>query len=376
MLFLALLGCSKTEQLNPATNADKTKQNTARVEEKKPFVLRYENLHPQVKESFVYYDAENDFLHFSDYLIFDKVRTELMNKDKETLVKWESQFEGFISLQSIYNKAVEIQKAEIEKAKIILESNPLSHSYPKEQFYADFVKQHKERFIFIEEGFFKMNIAFDEVGSLVNKDGLVKIGGDIFQFTKEAIKILKGGNAKKVDELKEANKDTKEITIMPIIVKVNISNGRIESSSCQNSSITLPCCYVANSGFFNSCFEELSYQIPIYDYNIIVGTQCFLGICAPIYYITGYQDRVRLSGNCWAVARHIILGASPFTLNFMGIVATYNLGIGNIPFTNYLSNVASFSAIVYDGTVTNVTGFSRVYCRDTYSGDRDHYYYF
>jgi hypothetical protein len=92
--------------------------------------------------------------------------------------------------------------------------------------------------------------------------------------------------------------------------------------------------------------------------------------------ITGYQDRVRLSGNCWAVARHIILGASPFTLNFMGIVATYNLGTGNIPFTNYLSNVASFSAIVYDGTVTNVTGFSRVYCRDTYSGDRDHYYYF
>jgi hypothetical protein len=100
VLFLALLGCSKTEQLNPVTNADKTKQNTARVEEK-PFLLRYENLHPQVKESFVYYDAQNGFLHFSDYLIFDKIRTELMNKDSETLAKWGSQFEGFTSLQSM-----------------------------------------------------------------------------------------------------------------------------------------------------------------------------------------------------------------------------------------------------------------------------------
>ncbi|SFF64584.1 hypothetical protein, partial [Thermoflexibacter ruber] len=375
VLFFALLGCDKMEKVSPLPT-ENAKKHTARVEEK-PFLLRYENLHPQVKESFVYYDAENGFLYFSDYLIFDKIRAELMNKDSETLAKWESQFEGFVSLQSIYAQAMERQKLEIEKAKLALETKPLISSYSQEQFYADFVKQHKERFIFLEDGFFKMNIAFEEVGSLVSKDGLVKIGGDIFQFTKEAIKILKGGDVTKIDELKKANRDTGVITIKIILSKTNIfMSGRTESSSCQNSSITLPCCYVANSGYFNSCFEELSYQAPVYDYSIIVGTQCFLGICTPLYYISGYQDKTRLSGNCWAIARHIILGAVPFALDFTGITATYNLGAGNISFTDYLPNVASFSAVVYDDTVTNVTGFSRVYCRDAYSGDRDHYYYF
>ncbi|GAB4183228.1 MAG: hypothetical protein OHK0057_37260 [Thermoflexibacter sp.] len=136
----------------PTTNA---KKNTARVEEK-PFLLKYENLHPQVKESFVYYDAENDFLHFSDPCIFEKVKMELTNKSHQELSAWENQFEGFTSLRGIYEQALQSEEERV-KASNLLFGAELPKEVKRDTSHTVFVNKHRNSFVFDKEGIYKMN---------------------------------------------------------------------------------------------------------------------------------------------------------------------------------------------------------------------------
>ena len=360
MFFLALLGCSKTEQLNPVTNADKTKQNTARVEEKKPFLLRYENLHPQVKESFVYYDAENEFLHFSDYLIFDKVRTELMNKDKETLVKWESQFEGFTSLKSIYDKAIEAQVKEVTSLSLQAAAE-IAKNNDKKVFYAPLVNANKDKFIFEENGSFKMDIAFDEIASLVNGEGILRISGDIYLYKKNAIRILKKGDITQIPNLKKANKsDDKDIVVLPITASVsNISNGRTESTCGQlQNNYTLNVSISWCSGNFRSWIDRVNYSTPIYDYTNVIGTQCFLGICGPMYALIGYTNSTRLTAGCDTKAKWLCLIECLYSQWRQTITGSLNVNGSPISINrvNGDGGVSSTSFVIYDSAPANFSG--------------------
>ncbi len=56
-----LEGCNKSENFAPESSVNTGSVSNGRAESE-PFLLKYENLHPKVKESFVYYDAKNGFL--------------------------------------------------------------------------------------------------------------------------------------------------------------------------------------------------------------------------------------------------------------------------------------------------------------------------
>ncbi|WP_143091012.1 hypothetical protein [Thermoflexibacter ruber] len=258
----------------PTENA---KKHTARVEEK-PFLLRYENLHPQVKESFVYYDVENDFLHFSDPYIFEKVKMELTNKSNQELSAWENQFEGFTSLRSIYEQAL-LSEEERVKSSNLLFGAELPKEVKRDTSHTTFVNQHRNSFIFDSEGRYKMNIALYNVASFVNKDGIVKVANYFFQYSLQSIKIRKDDFSDKYDNLQKLKKGIGTV-LLPISSSLNsgsISNGRtkqVVASDTEYTNLGLSWYYLGSpTGRISYIIEQYDYQIPIF--GSIIGWNCF-----------------------------------------------------------------------------------------------------
>jgi hypothetical protein len=357
--MLVFAGCSKTEQLNPVTNADKTKQNTARVEEK-PFLLRYENLHPQVKESFVYYDAENDFLHFSDPYIFEKVKTELTNKSNQELSTWENQFEGFTSLRSIYEQALQSEEERV-KASNILFGAELPKEVKRDTSHTAFVNRYQSSFVFDSEGRYKMNIANYNVASFVNKDGIVKVANYFYLYSLQSIKILKDDFSDKSDNLQKLKKGIR-IILLPISSSLNpesISNERTEqivASDNEYTNLGLSWYYLGNpTGRISYIIEQYDYQIPIF--GSIIGWNCFLGICTPIMEIIGYQPRTTITANLTTEGNHFLYGWKTVEQDYKSIQARFYLCNGTLYNSPKIDggNIAVLNGTLYDGTPTCFT---------------------
>jgi hypothetical protein len=215
VLFLALLGCDKMEKVSPivadASNAGKT---TARVEE--GFILKFENLHPQIPFSTVQYNG--NFLEFSDPIVFEKIKKDLSNKDQEVVGNWEKQFGGFQSLRAIFQQATNAQvefQSQIQNLTLQDQQKFISKDgYLK--VYADFVNKYKKAFIFYENPkCFLMNICDESIAGLVNQDGFVKIGKYLFQYTHDEVKVIEG-DKEKMELLRQAKEDDR---IQKIIVK-------------------------------------------------------------------------------------------------------------------------------------------------------------
>lgn len=228
-------------------------------------------------------------------------------------------------------------------------------------FYAPFVNENKEKFIFEGNGSFKMDIAFDEIASLVNGEGMLRISGDIYLYKKNAIKILKKGNIAQIPNLKKANKSNdKDIVVLPITTSASgISNGRTESTCGQlQNNYTLNVSTSWCNGNFRSWIDRIDYSTPIYDYTTVIGTQCFLGICGPMYAVIGYANSTRLTAGCDTKAKWLCLIECLY--NQWQQKITGSLNINNSPISiNYASqtgNITSYSVVIYDSTPANFSG--------------------
>jgi hypothetical protein len=357
VLFFALFGCNKIENVSPMPT-ENAKNSAARVEEK-PFLLQYENLHPEIKVSFVRYNAEGDYLEFSDPYIFEKLKTELTNQSHQALSAWESQFEGFTSLRNIYEQAL---KSEEERVKIsnLLFGEELPKDIKRDTSHTAFVNKHRDSFVFDKDGRYNMNIAFYNIAHFVNKHGIVKIANYFFQYTYNQIKILKSGNPSKLDLLKSASQNViNEIVILPILVtknQSNASNGRVEETEASNNLSIYVGGFPYTCSSMGNMYYELNqndYQVPIYT---IIGYEYnyFLGQYIPIFQITGYENKTSITAYMQTTGCHFLHGWTPVSQYQKKITVEFTR-CDTYYYTQFSSqnHTSTLSLTAYDGVRIN-----------------------
>jgi hypothetical protein len=137
--------------------------------------------------------VRNGMLEFRDRAAYDQVSQQLEAMSKSELNKWESSLTGFVSIRSIYYQALSEEETFFEN------SGSLSD-------HCAFVKEHIGALTFLSEDALDMQPNLPphterRLSSLVNEDGLVKIGNSIFEYRSLSIKEIRNGDESKIELL-------------------------------------------------------------------------------------------------------------------------------------------------------------------------------
>jgi hypothetical protein len=162
---------------------------------------------------------ENGFLVFSDYETFDKTIAELQEKSRFEIIEWEAQYD-FTSMRSFYEKGMEEQQKLVEDLE---DSNSEA-----DIDYADFVLNHPEVFKIRDNGFITENTFRNDVTPLISNDGIVKIGGAIYQFSYNYLKVIGDGDDAKIKLLNNFQETDSAANIL--VNKVSRGIGNDENS--------------------------------------------------------------------------------------------------------------------------------------------------
>lgn len=162
---------------------------------------------------------ENGYLVFSDYETFDETIAELKEKSGSEIIGWEAQYD-FTSMRSFYEKGMKEQQKLVEDLE---ESNSEA-----EIDYADFVVNHPEVFKIRDNGFITENTFRNDVTPLINNDGIVKIGGALYQFSYNNLKVIGDGDDAKIKLLSSYNETDSAANIL--VNKVSRGIGNDENS--------------------------------------------------------------------------------------------------------------------------------------------------
>lgn len=220
---------------------------------------------------------EAGFLEFQNHLVFEETIKQLDGKSREELDSWEKQF-AFNSMRSIFDQAVDADYEFFSNLKSLGqdEINVLKNA-SGDFFHSDYVKKNKEYLLFDKDGIFRMNLYRNDVAPLVNKNGLVKVGGHIFQYTHDYLKILKCGDEKRINELINAEKSNQDGSIIVNKVKyITLKSGEVNNSN-------------ARSSFSGSCYDVYYWGIESGLRHRIMG-RLYLNIPGePIYSGSTYE---------------------------------------------------------------------------------------
>lgn len=170
----------------------------------------------------------------------------------------------FVSLKTIFEQALDEElKFQISLSDQIINSND----------YSRFVEQNKKSLIFEEDRKIEMNIFITDYSYIVNNEGIVSIGGHLFQFTKKGYKILEKGNDFKLHLLKQADKD--DISNNIKVFRVTQVNSNSNKKNIYRATELYARCGYPISPLGGSCdylyYENrlnlYQYQQAIFDYN-------------------------------------------------------------------------------------------------------------
>lgn len=168
------------------------------------------------------------FLEFRDRPTFDSVMHELIEMDENQFLSWERSI-GFTSMSTTFENIVDVETAFLEN----LEAN-----YTGDTTFSDYEIKHsplayeyEDMLIFSEEGFFEPDINTPAHALVTNRDGIVKIGNVIYNFSRNSVKTIIDGDAQKIPLLKQtdATNESRAITVN------NIERRAIEVSGSTNS---------------------------------------------------------------------------------------------------------------------------------------------
>jgi hypothetical protein len=134
--------------------------------------------------------VRNGMLEFPDRQAYDQVNQRLEKMSKDELNKWESSLTGFVSIRSIYYQALSEEETFFENG------GSLSG-------HCAFVNEHIGALKFLSEDALDMlpNLpphTERRLSSLVNEEGLVKIGNSIFEYRGLSIKEIRDGDEAKI----------------------------------------------------------------------------------------------------------------------------------------------------------------------------------
>ena len=128
--------------------------------------------------------------------------------DPQKIIDWGNQF-AFTSARAILERAIKEQNDGISQNFETLQSKYPSGPPPTAATNAevsDFIKKNSHILNFDSQGLITgVKIFHMGASGLVNRDGLVKVGGNILQYGAESIKIIEGGDEDKIPLLSSTN---------------------------------------------------------------------------------------------------------------------------------------------------------------------------
>lgn len=155
--------------------------------------------------------VSNGYLEFRDDEVFENTRNLLKTKDISYLDAWEKQFSDFHSQRSIFEQAIE---EELKFAE--------SGEFGAQGQHSQFVSNNSDVLLFDEEGRIKSNLPITEefISAFVNRNGLVKIGGKLYQYSEKSIKVIVDGDDSKLPLLPELGQSSLEHGVLVYNIEV------------------------------------------------------------------------------------------------------------------------------------------------------------
>lgn len=302
-MTVAFVACS-SPQVKPVTE-EISKPQGARVEESAQVVWEKIKKHPN------YFEVRNreGILEFSTPQVFEEYRNKMTNQPQAILDKWEKTL-NFESMRSILEKAKEEEHKHFEaKMKKNLKEPDLSRSAYFERYGNLFDW---------DKGHITLKMPLLSMATLLNEEGLVRVAGHLFQYSENTIKIIIGGDKKKLGLLKNLDKtdNAQGITVLPITTsKKLLQNGRVEGQSYDFAQMAIPASFPTVEAFFSSTLYLSTYSQPIFDYQnpiyVCVGYYPEFQFCYWEYPIIGYNPTTAsVTAYMSAVCRSFIGGYS------------------------------------------------------------------
>lgn len=169
---------------------------------------------------------QHGMLVFKDQNSYDNTIKYLAGLSREQADNWEAQFKGFQSQRFIFEKAIDEDwkyyqalKEQVDKGLRTIEGILAS-----EEEFSPYVQQHTELFNFSNDGTFNLKIEnYDPfIQYVVNREGLIKIGSSIKQYSDGTIKVILDGDFHKISSLKNCleNDEYSQIQIYNVKTKV------------------------------------------------------------------------------------------------------------------------------------------------------------
>ncbi len=152
----------------------------------------------------------NGMLVFESKMAYDVTKLEISNANRHSVDLWENKL-GIKTQANIFNK-------------VILSEDSISHYYKslpvsEQEYWFSQPQIHSEKYLnalnseiihIVTDNsgnkYFDLNLYDNSASNLINIEGFVKIGDQIHQYTKDAIKIIKDGDFNKIETLKNINK--------------------------------------------------------------------------------------------------------------------------------------------------------------------------
>ncbi|MFC2152632.1 hypothetical protein ACFLSE_08900 [Bacteroidota bacterium] len=152
--------------------------------------------------------VKDDVLVFKDWNVVYATLKELENKEVEFLDEWEKGL-GFTSLRSIYNCfSIEEEEMVKELDDLYNEKNSLVTVELVAEKYSYLLEPYKNSIILIKQDdieYYDMNIYYSHFAPVVNENGIISVGGEIYRYTNEDVRKIKDNDWSKLSELLNDN---------------------------------------------------------------------------------------------------------------------------------------------------------------------------
>ena len=218
--------------------------------------------------------------------------------------------------------------------------------------------EYENSFIQGDDGTYRMNIFDPEMSKVVNKDGILQIGGYLYQYTKSYFKTIKGTTANHLEILKNAVESDEQLELM--IDKVEYqelpenTNIKTDVYNWTGGCIEDGYAPFRTRGIINI----FSFAVPIYGTVPCSAScpTCFLGQCETII---GYENRTKITAEIYSERK--LLGilwwikttSGDYGLFVDGTYNTVELGLQTFDWDTQVGDCANVT--IYIGDRTNVT---------------------
>jgi hypothetical protein len=231
------------------------------------------------------------YLEFPNFDAFTKAVVAATQAEPARQFAWEKS-QGFVSLKQMLEREVDHFVAQATSKGTDL--SPEQVRAFEEQIQTG-LKAYQGFIIYAKDTGLELAVSPSAFGHLLNRDGVVKIGPDLYQFTADRMKVIRGGDEAKIPELfgAAASDPVRGIEVTDIRVGGDLAQGRTENLVKSNSNSGTN----AEDGRKLTMSNQLYFVNGQYQYWVVWRAQ------VKVFFGSWSNDRVDISGNGhWDIA--------------------------------------------------------------------------